>query len=166
MKATVLFCLSLIIGGPCWTSNAYSQIISDSVHSAAICRNYNASEATDIDYLPWAVRNLNSSSRYVICPLVVPIPPGGLIDESPYLISVNVEGSTRPNQSLTCTLFSHDAFGEFLGSDSFNIGSFTAFSYELRVPAIAPTDASVLCLLPGSAGGQLTELDLRLLPPN
>ena len=160
MKTTTLFWLSLVICGSCWTSDAYSQhLISSSIDSPAICRNYNASEATDIDYLPSAVRNLNSSSRYVICPLVVPIPLG----RTSYYVQADVAGSVGPNQSITCTLFSYSSgSGTYLGSSSFTF-PYSTFKYGLVVPADAFAGASVLCLLPGSAGGQLTQLAVSVI---
>ncbi len=160
MKATTLLCISLIFCGLCRTSNAYSQNwVSNSTHSPAICRNYNASEATDIDYLPSAVRNLNSSPRFVICPLVVPVPEG----LTSYFLEALVEGSVGPNQSVTCILFSYTSDNTYLGSSSFTFPH-SIFSYGLVVPADAFTDASVICLLPGSAGGQITQVAARVIP--
>jgi hypothetical protein len=123
-------------------------------NSGTSCRNYNAAQVADIDYLPSGTRNLNASSRFVICPIV----------RSPtsasYAVNVYVDGFAAAGKSISCTLYSYDFTGTFLGAQSFPAARTGTFDQYLTVAGHYWSNASVLCLLPGSAGGIIYDVDV------
>jgi len=123
-------------------------------NSGTSCRNYNAAQVADIDYLPSGTRNLNASSRFVICPIV----------RSPtsasYAVNVYVDGFAAAGKSISCTLYSYDFNGTFLGAQSFPAARTGTFDQYLTVAGHYWSNASVLCLLPGSAGGIIYDVDV------
>jgi hypothetical protein len=128
----------------------------DTNHSGTVCRNYNAAEAKDIDSLPSGTRNLNTSSRFVICP-VVRLPDdsdGGSIA----IVSVYLDGYAASGRTISCTLNSYDYNGSFLGATSaYSLtGRFEAF---LKATAGYWSSANVLCLLPPSGTGILYDIN-------
>jgi len=123
-------------------------------HSGTICKNYNAGQVKDIDYLTNGTRNLNSSSRFVICPLVT----AGTGNAN---MSVFVDGYANSGQTITCTLYSYDFHGNFLGAKSFPSALTGKFDVYLSVPnGTIWGGSSVLCLLPGSAQGVIYDVDV------
>jgi hypothetical protein len=133
------------------SSNAYAV---NANNSGTTCKNYNAAQVADIDYLPNGTRNLNASSRYVICPIV----------RSPtsasYAVNVYVDGFAASGRTITCTLNSYDYNGNFLGSQSFPTARTGTFDQYLSVAGSFWGNASVLCLLPASAGGIIYDIDV------
>lgn len=123
-------------------------------NSGTTCKNYNASQVTDIDYVPSGTRNLNASSRYVICPIV------RSPTSSSYAVNVYVDGFAAAGRSISCTLYSYDFTGTFLGSQSFPTARTGTFDQYLSVAGHYWSNASVLCLLPGSAGGIIYDVDV------
>jgi hypothetical protein len=122
-------------------------------HSGTICKNYDAAEALDIDYLTSGTRNLNASPRYVICPLVAAA-------TSNSTTKVHVDGVAYPGQTIFCTLTSFDNQGHFLGSKSFPSAQTGTFDVKLSVPSNSSSALSVLCLLPPSGQGVIYDIDV------
>jgi len=121
--------------------------------SGTICRNYNAAEVTDIDYLTVGTRNLNASPRYVICPLV-----SAAIGNA--ATGVYVDGFAASGRTISCTLFSYDYHGNLLGSNSFPSAMSGQFDVYLSVPGTYYGGLSVLCLLPPSTQGIIYDIDI------
>ena len=123
-------------------------------HSGTICKNYNASQATDIDYLTNGTRNLNSSSRPVICPLVT-------AGSGNATTNVYVDGFAAPGRTISCTLYSYDYHGNFLGAKSFPSAQSGKFDIYVSVPSGGYYGGlSVLCTLPPSAQGVIYDIDV------
>ena len=125
-------------------------------HSGTICKNYNASQVGDIDYLPSGTRNLNASARSIICPIV-------RAPTSTNSIAVYVDGYHYGTQTTTCTLYSYNYNGTYLGSTSFTQTGTGAFDRYLSLPsAQAPyyAAASLLCTIPGGANGIIYDIDV------
>lgn len=122
-------------------------------HSGTICKNYNASQATDIDYLPYGTRNLNSSTRFVICPLVTS-------GNSNATAAVFVDGYAAAGQTINCTLYSYNYKGAFLGATSFSSAQTGTFDIYLKVANNYYDGLSVLCSLPPSAQGIIYDFDV------
>ena len=124
--------------------------------SGTACRNYNAAEATDIDYLTNSVRNLNAAPRYVICPIV----------RSPTasnVVSIRVAGFTAPGTLISCTLTSYAIDGSTLGFQSFTVQNpfiNVPFDQPLAAPGAFGGNATLLCLLPGNGGGVIYGIDV------
>jgi hypothetical protein len=99
-------------------------------------------------------RNLNASARYVICP-VVRSPSA-----SNYVLNVYVDGNASVGKTISCTVYSYDYTGAFIGSKSFPTARTGTFDVYLSVPGHYWSTANVLCLLPSSAGGVLYDVDV------
>jgi hypothetical protein len=122
------------------------------VTGGVICRNFNASQALDIDYLTSGVRNINAAARTVICP--VPRSPLAAGDTPLF----HVAGRNNPGTQTTCTLFVHNGLGTFVASQSFTVpGSnppLWILNYSFPVGTVgASHDVSALCTLPGNGNG-------------
>lgn len=127
----------------------------DNINTSGVaCRNYNASEALDIDYLFNGARNLNASPRSVICP----------ISRSPLTGTPSptfwVFGSNNPGTATSCTVYVHDYLGTLISLQSFTqsvpasgttLNWFQAVTFP-TLPA-AFDFATMLCTIPASAGG-------------
>jgi hypothetical protein len=138
---------SALVGGVPETAHA-----ANANHSGTICKNYDAGEALDIDYLPGGTRNLNANSRYVICPLVIAATTNSST-------KVHVDGYAVAGQTIYCTLYSYDNQGNFLGSQSSSAQTGT-FDVKLKVSTNSSSALSVLCLLPPSAQGVIYDIDV------
>jgi hypothetical protein len=121
-------------------------------NAGSVCKNYDAADATVIDFLVNGVRNLASSAKYVICPLVRA--PGNST------IKVHVDGYAWSGQTIFCTLYGYDNAGSILGSKSFAMPHTGTFDVSLSVPGKTYSNASVLCLLPPSGEGVLYDVDV------
>lgn len=154
MKMTTALALALVAGvlGLAGVSNEAYAVNAN--HGGPICRNYNAPEVADIDYLTNGVRNLNPNSRYVICPLV-------RSPTSTNVVNLFVDGSANSGTTISCTLFSYDFTGRFLGSQSFPAPRTGVFDQFLTVPGSFWGTANVLCLLPGNAAGLIYDIDVE-----
>jgi hypothetical protein len=125
------------------------------VTSGTVCKNFNGSQALDIDYLTSGVRNLNAAARPVICP--VPRSPLAA-DATPLFL---VAGRNNPGTNTTCTLLVFNGIGTFVQSQSFTIpggGNPTLWilNYSFEVGTVgASHDVSLLCTLPGNANGTI-----------
>jgi hypothetical protein len=122
-------------------------------HSGTICKNYNAGQVMDIDYLTSGTRNLNVNSRYIICPIV-------RSPTSNNRLAVYVDGIHYGTRTTTCTLYSYDYTGAFQGSQSFTFTGSGNFDRYLSVPSTYWAAGSVLCNIPGSATGVLRDIDV------
>ncbi|MET3135053.1 hypothetical protein AAKU55_005356 [Oxalobacteraceae bacterium GrIS 1.11] len=129
----------------------------DANHSGTICKNYNAGQALDIDYLPNGTRNSNAGARYVICPIV-------RAPTANNSASVWVGGTHSNNTvSTSCTLYSYGFLPNTLrGFASFTVSA-TAGDWErfLSLPVANYWDnLSLLCYIPGSYAGVITGIDV------
>lgn len=117
-----------------------------STHGSA-CRNYNASQALDIDYFTTGVRNINADVRPVICPITThPVTGPG---QNFYVDGTNYNGATT-----TCTLYAFNYSGGLLSSVTFVVGS--TYDYYASLPSVTYWGyTSMLCSLPGSGNGVL-----------
>jgi hypothetical protein len=153
MKLGASFALALltgVLGLSGLASKAHAELTD---MSGTICRNYNAAEVLDIDYLGWGVRNLNANPRYVICPVVILS-----LGLNPTLIQLFVQGETFSGATITCTLSTFDHDGTYLGSDSFLAPRSGSFSQYLSTSATQLSSSTVLCSLPGSAQGLIVNI--------
>jgi hypothetical protein len=139
----------VLVGGAPNTAHAV-----DANHSGTLCKNYHASQVTDIDYLSNGVRNLSSSSRYVVCPLV--ISPAA----SAASATVYVDGIAASGQTISCTLYSYDEDKNLIGSKSFPTPITGTFDVLLSVPSYYWATSSVLCRLPPSSAGIIYDVDV------
>jgi hypothetical protein len=124
---------------------ATSQNISS--HGSA-CRNFNAAQALDIDYLTTGVRNLSADARSVICPITVhPVTGPGQ--------NFYVDGSNANGASTSCTLYAYSFNGTFLSSVSFTRSDAT-YDHYASLPSVTYWGyTSMLCTLPGNRNGVL-----------
>ncbi|QWP75747.1 hypothetical protein J5226_19370 [Lysobacter sp. K5869] len=101
------------------------------------CRNYNASEALDIDYLTSGARNINASARSVICPVARhPVTGPGQ--------NFFVDGSNTSGSPVYCGLYAYDYNGTLLSSTSTTLPGYAS------LPTVSYWGyVSVLCTLPG-----------------
>jgi hypothetical protein len=153
MKSSITLGLVVALGSLGIASTAHA---TNANHSGTICKNYNAGQVTDIDYLASGTRNLNASPRSVICPLV-------RSPNSSNNVAVYVDGFHSGTQTTTCTLYSYDYNGTFKGSNSFTQTSTGSWDRYLSVPAGQGPywgAASVLCTIPGSAQGIIYNVDV------
>jgi hypothetical protein len=154
MKTALSLGLSLTLGTFSLLSLASNAYAVNTNNSGTSCKNYNAAQVADIDYLPNGTRNLNASSRYVICPIVRSPASTGTA------VSVYVDGFAAAGRTISCTLYSYDYNGTFLGSQSFPTARTGTFDQYLSVAGHYWGNASVLCLLPASAGGIIYDVDV------
>jgi hypothetical protein len=127
--------------------------------SGVICHNYNASEATDIDYFGWGVTNVNSLPRWVTC--AVPHPRFLAASPAPlYIDGLNNLGATT---SCTAT------WTDFDGGHGETTPLFTEtaphWDQPITFTTMPPQWAyiSVTCLLPPNRGGGI--LGITTLQP-
>jgi hypothetical protein len=154
MKSSLAFGLALTLGTFALTGGVPNTAhAANANHSGTICKNYNAAEALDIDYLTGGTRNLNAVSRYVICPLVTAASKNAST-------KVHVDGFASSGQTIFCTLYSYDNQGRFQGSKSFSSAKTGAFDVQLSVPSNSASALSVLCLLPPSTQGIIYDIDV------
>jgi len=118
--------------------------------SGTICQNFNASEALDIDYFTFGVRNINANQRTLICALPRQPVPNGFNS-----LSFTFSGSNNAGFNSFGTLSSFNQSGSFLGSANF---SSAAASYLITVtlpaaqlPTLGFTAVNVT--LPGNGNG-------------
>ena len=154
MKTALSLGLALTLGAFSLLSHPGNAYAVNANNSGTSCKNYNAAQVADIDYLASGTRNLNASPRYVICPIV----------RSPtsasYGVNVYVDGFAAAGRTISCTLYSYDYTGNYLGSQSFPAARTGTFDQYLSVAGSYWGNASVLCLLPGSAGGLIYDVDV------
>ncbi len=116
-------------------------------HGAAF-RAYNAGQNGDIDFLVSGVRNLATSPRAVIAPVVIDTPASTSL-------SVLVDGSNYSGATTSFTLYAYNYEGTFQSSIS---GSSSAATYDtyLTLATVGPWSyVSCLATLPANASGTL-----------
>ena len=125
--------------------------------SGAVCQNFNAAQALDIDYLTNAVRNVNAAARPVICSVPRSPLPSGATPE------FFVDGRNNASTCTTCTLTMYLFTGVIAATQSFTecapaTGAVT-WDRLVAFPSLPGPDtfdyASLLCTLPGGAAGLL-----------
>lgn len=116
-------------------------------HGSA-CRNYNASQALDIDYFTFGVRAISADARSVICPITTHPVTGPTQN-------FYVDGSNANGATTTCTLYAYSFSGTFLSSVSFSRSDAT-YDHLASLPSVSYWGyTSMLCSLPGSGNGVL-----------
>jgi hypothetical protein len=130
----------------------------NATHSGTVCKNYNAAEAKDIDYLGSGVRNVNASPRFVVCPLIrLPDSGGGI---APTAVSAYVTGFAASGQTIACTMYGVDYSGNFLGSES-TAPMTGQFGTVLYVPENIWSSADLVCELPASGNGLIYQIQVN-----
>jgi len=145
MHASRIFTLVAVVGMVGFPGVSSQAEAVDLNHSGTICRNYNASEVTDIDYVASGARNVNANQRFVICPLI-------RSPNSANNATVYIDGVHSGTQTTNCTLYSHDANGTLLGSLTTTVTQAGFWERLLTLPSgQAPfyANLSLLCYLPG-----------------
>lgn len=119
-------------------------------HSGTICKNYNASEVTFIDYFPNGTRNLRTGPTSVICPLTRNTT--GTFGAYFY-IGVTHFGS----QTTTCSAYSYHLNGAYAcsGSGSYTGGGNGLIGISLYGSGCsdALSNYSIFCTIPGNGNG-------------
>lgn len=113
--------------------------------NGSICKPYGNSNIGGLISTMFGVGNNSGAPMGVICPVVrtVAAPAGGF--------SVWVDGAASANETTSCTLYSVEYNGTYLGAVSFS--STGSFSRLLTLPQAQVTtfsSQSVYCLLPAS----------------
>lgn len=136
-------------------ASASTTALADNINtSGVICQNFNAREATDIDYLTTGVRNLAASSRDIICA----IPRSPL--NSPPSPTFYVDGHNNAGTSTTCTVTVYSFGGIVRSTQTFTENGGTGgLTWDFPVTLSPQPDffdyASLLCLIPASIGGSI-----------
>ncbi len=125
--------------------------------SGTLCKNYNAGQVTFIDYLVDGTRNLASYAVPVICPVA-----RNTSDTNGATVFVNL--TTFSAQTTSCTAYSYDFTGAFLGSAS---GSSTGTGFQtigLNLSGAGKSTVwsnySVLCTIAGNGQALIYDVDL------
>jgi len=125
--------------------------------SGTICKNYNAADASYIDYLTTGTRSYRAYSTAVICPL-----SRDTINSNGAYAYVDVTHST--NATTSCTLYSYSYLGTYLGSVSQSWTGSGAHEIALGLTGAGKSntysDYAVLCYLPGNSVGTIMGVDL------
>jgi len=126
-------------------------------HSGAICKNYNAGEVTQIDYLVNGTRSYRTVATSVICPLT-----RNTSNSAGAWVYVDV--THTGSRTTTCTAYSYNYNGGFLASASqtWTGSGFHEFSLNLTGSGKSNSwsDYSVLCTIPGNSAGVVNGIDL------
>ena len=121
------------------------------VHSGSICHSYDKGQVNDIDFFSDGVKNIAIAPRRVICPLVVTHTPGQTTGDVYVYYSTNV--------SFSCTLYSYDWTGAFLGSKTSS--PYPAVT-ALRIGSVLSTEISnhsLVCTLPANGKGKIVSIE-------
>jgi hypothetical protein len=123
-------------------------------HHGSICHSLNQSQAKDLVINTEGVRNIATATRKVICPLVVTHTPGQTTG------GVLVDNRTQVplSTSISCTLYSYDFVGSFLGSTT-NTSGFNSYITLSGVPANIFSNHTVVCSLPPNSSGRLIGIE-------
>lgn len=126
-------------------------------HSGTICKNYDAADATFIDYLTNGTRSRKPETTRVICPLTRDT-------NNSNGAFVYVDLTHNGTQTTTCTAYSFDLKGTLLASRSqtWTGSGFNEFPLDLTGANKSAfwSDYSVLCSIPGNVGGVILGVDL------
>jgi hypothetical protein len=153
MKIGTAFAMALVVGVSA-SVGVSSKVYAVNLNiPGSACRNFNAAEATDIDYFGIGVRNVNASTRTVVCPVV-------RSPTSTNTVSVFVDGMASSNTTISCALSSFNFDDTFLGSQSFPAPLTGRFDQALNVPGAFWSNAIVICDLPGRENGSIYDIDV------
>lgn len=130
-------------------------------HSGTICKNFNASEAAQIDYLTNGARSYKTSATSLICPLTRNTSNSGGA-------WVYVDVTHSGTQTSCCSAFSWDWNGTFLGSASAPCWTGSGpHDFAINLTGVGKStpwsNYSVLCTIPGNASGLIRDVDLSEL---
>ena len=158
MKSTTRFGFAMVLAlFSFFGFNQTAQAATYSHHSGTICKNYNAGEATLIDYLDYGARVTSSYGTSVICPLV-------RATTNSAGATADVDVYTSSNQYVSCTFTSYNyASNTPLGSVSASWTGTGFHEFGLYLPSGSSTfwsTYSVRCYLPGNYSGVLKDVDL------
>lgn len=153
MKMGTAFAMVLVVGVSGLAGVSSKVYAVDLNIPGSACRNFNAAEATDIDYFGIGVRNVNASTRTVVCPVV-------RSPTSNNTVSVYVDGRSSSDTSISCVLSSFDFDDTFLGSQTFPAPRTGTFDQALNVPGSFWSNANVICDLPGRLEGLIYDIDV------
>lgn len=125
--------------------------------SGTICHNYNASEATDIDFFTNGVENVNALPRVIICAI-----PRSPLKSTPSP-TFFVDGHNNPGTVTSCTVTIYDFTGAVQRMQSFTeAGGAAGLTWDFPVNMLTPAGqpgvfdyASLQCVIPGSRGGRI-----------
>ncbi len=125
--------------------------------SGTICKNYNASQATLVDYFPNATRNLASYSLPVICPVA-----RNTSDSTGAYVYIDI--NHYGTQTTSCTAYSVNYNGAYLASASASWTGTGFHEFALNLYGTGKSNAwsnySVLCTIPGNGNGLVYDIDL------
>lgn len=128
--------------------------------SGVICKNYNASEATLIDYVPSGTRSYKNGTTSVICPLSRDTQNGNGA-------SVYVDVNHSSSATTSCTAYSYTYTGTVLASATQTWTGSGFHEFSLNVAGAGKSnsysDYSVLCSIPGNSVGSVMGVDLSEL---
>ncbi len=123
-------------------------------HHASICHSLNANQENDLVINTQGVRNKATTARMVICPLVVTHTPG----QTTGGVLVDYKTTDPFSTSITCTLYSYDYLGSFMGSTT-NTSGFNTYISLLGVPVDTFSNHVVLCSLPPNSTGRIIGIE-------
>ena len=125
--------------------------------SGTICKNYNAGQATLVDYFPNATRNLATYSLPVICPVA-----RNTSDTNGAYVYIDI--NHYGTQTTYCTAYSVNYNGTYLASGSANWTGAGFHEFAISLYGAGKSNAwsnySVLCTIPGNGSGLLYDVDL------
>lgn len=156
---------SFITGSMAISSSAYASLLpvpkTLTNHSGTICKNYNAADASKIDYLSSGVFSKHHSPTQIICPLIRRTTNG-----TGAIVYVDIEH--KSHQTTSCTVYSRNRKGHLLASET---KKWTGNGFkELRIDLSGFnksdkwSDYSVLCKIPGNSNGKVMGIDLEENP--
>jgi hypothetical protein len=158
MRTAIVKVGSCLLAGVLGSAIAGSEVDANThVHTqASVCKNYNASEALDIDQFTHGVRNINASARSVVCsvPRVTQTQEG---TAEPWVYIAY--GNNNPGKSTSCTLYAYSNNGNLRQFVSFNTSA-AVYAESMIFPGGAFSTFSgdyitLFCTLPGGGGGWL-----------
>jgi hypothetical protein len=122
------------------------------VHGIA-CYAKNGSQQGDLEYVPAGVRvKLGIVPREIACAVARTSPTTG-----PDGLGFFVDGSNNFSQTTSCTIYSYDFTGSFLGSAQFSSTSANYDNFLSLPPANTPAFAYIgmICTIPGNTNGTM-----------
>lgn len=119
--------------------------------SGVACKNFNAGEALDIDFVSTGVQNINASPRSVVCPV-----PRSPLTGAP-VTQFFVDGANVAGTTTSCCAALYDFHGNAISTVCFAEGSTPTWDHAVNF-SVAPGTwdyVSLVCTLPGSRGGTI-----------
>jgi hypothetical protein len=125
------------------------------IHQTSVCHSLDQNQAKDLVINTEGVRNISTTPRMVICPLVVThsqTTTGGVL--------VDYRTPLPFSTSITCTLYSYSYGGSFMGSKTSTSGlSLNPFISLIGVPADIFSNHAVVCSLPPNSSGRIIGIE-------